>query len=380
MLTLQPHPTLAGPTVMHLTFLKHLDPTRFEVHVALPPDHPMRDRYEEAASSVVTVPGLGMMHRWGRATDAVRYGISAARLSHRIARLARRLRVNVVHTSNEVCPPGGIGARLARVPSVVHVIGMRIFEPELAGAIMCRFHRATADRIVCAQGAIRSGFSRHGVPDRKLALVYNCVDPGEIVRSAEATPALEIEPGTLRIGSVGAISIRKGSEPLVRAAFRVCREFPQARVFLVGDPEWAPDIVARLRRAVADEGLEGRIVLTGRVENIGSWLRSFDIYTIPSLSEALSVAGLEAMALGKPIVATNVGGNPEAVEDGVTGLLCRAGDPDDLADRLIELGRDEQRRRAMGEAGARRVQELFTADASASRLGDVFEQVVAANR
>ena len=110
----------------------------------------------------------------------------------------------------------------------------------------------------------------------------------------------------------------------------------------------------------------------GAAQNVAEWLRSMDIFVLPSLSEALSNSLMEAMACGCCAVASDAGGNPELVQDGETGLLFPAGNGAALATRLDHLLANGEERQRMAANGARRMREQFNRDASARRMGEVY--------
>ena len=117
--------------------------------------------------------------------------------------------------------------------------------------------------------------------------------------------------------------------------------------------------MADLRRTAAELGLDGRVHFHGQLRDVRPLLARAGLFVLPSLTEGVSLTLLEAMASGLAVVASRVGGNPEVVADGETGLLTPAGDPAALAAALLRLRRDDPERRRMGQAGRRRVERWF---------------------
>ena len=167
-------------------------------------------------------------------------------------------------------------------------------------------------------------------------------------------------PGGEVVGFVGRLEPRKGPLDLVEAAPAIRAARPQARVGLVGDDPFGADpaYTARVRGA---DGVEHH----GWVDDAAGLMRHLDVLVVPSRAEPFGTVAAEAMAAGTPVVATRVGGLPEVVEDGVSGLLVEPGRPDALADAVVRV---LERRAEMGEAARRRVRR-FGADAYAERLG-----------
>jgi len=123
-------------------------------------------------------------------------------------------------------------------------------------------------------------------------------------------------------------------------------------------------------------GIRQDCVFALSTNQVAEWLRAMDIFVLPSLSEALSNALMEAMACGCPVVASNVGGNPELVWDGERGLLFESGDADALASALQNLIEDDARRKRLGQAGAKFLRERFSIQASAHRMGEIYEKLI----
>jgi glycosyltransferase involved in cell wall biosynthesis len=140
----------------------------------------------------------------------------------------------------------------------------------------------------------------------------------------------------------------------------VLAAFPACKLVIVGDGEQG----ARVAAAVRARGLTSHVELAGSLPRPSAMARlaEADVFCLPSIYEGLPLAILEAMAAGLPVVATAVSGNPEAVEDGTTGVLVRPESADALAETLIALLADPERRRRMGEAARARVAERFSID------------------
>ena len=153
------------------------------------------------------------------------------------------------------------------------------------------------------------------------------------------------------IGCVGALVDHKGHRFLIRAAAQVVREVPDARFVILGEGERRDE----LTREIRDLGLERHVLLPGFRPDVLSLLKTFDVFVMPSITEGLGTSLLDAMACARPIVASRVGGIPEVVVDGETGLLVPPRDPDSLAEAIVKLLEDRAARRAPRgrRAGAR---------------------------
>jgi glycosyltransferase involved in cell wall biosynthesis len=154
---------------------------------------------------------------------------------------------------------------------------------------------------------------------------------------------------------IGRLSPEKDPHNLVRAAAIACAAEPGFRLDIAGAGKCMTSLVALTREL----GLDSRVRFHGEVRDVPSLLAGASQFVLPSLSEGISLSLLEAMARGLPVVATRVGGTPEVIEDGVSGLLVPAGAPDDLARAMLQIYRDPAAARAMGVAAHERVRRHF---------------------
>ncbi len=239
--------------------------------------------------------------------------------------------------------------------------------PCAATAHSCRLqpHWMLNDRVIAVSAAV-ARFQRrfNRVPASRLEVVHGFVEADRFApgrhHPAAARAALGVAAEGPLLGFVGSLFREKGLLDLVRALPAVAAEVPSVRLVLVGrGPE---DYTALLRAEASRLGVADRLVFTGPREDVAPLLPAFDVLVLPSRDDGFSLAVAEAMAAGVPVVATRVGGVPECVEEGRTGLLVPPRRPPALAAALASLLRDPSRRRAMGEAARARVIERFSAE------------------
>ncbi|MGD9697157.1 MAG: glycosyltransferase [Thermoleophilia bacterium] len=220
--------------------------------------------------------------------------------------------------------------------------------------------------VVCISDYCRSQLMKLVGPEHwdKLEIVHCGIDPARF-----APPAVPRRPGPLRVLCVGRLVPDKGQALLVDAMRLLAERSLDAELILVGD---GPDR-ARLAESVARSGLGGRVTLAGAIgqDRVRDFYADADVFCLPSFAEGVPVVLMEAMAMGLPVVTTNITGVPELVEDGVSGHLVRPARPDQLADAVAGLAADPSLRRRMGEAGRRKVIEEFSTDVVGDRLAAV---------
>ena len=223
-----------------------------------------------------------------------------------------------------------------------------------------RWKYGHVDVFIAASGTIGQILIDDGVPADRIVTVHDGVNVGYIDKQepVDAHAAFWLPHGAPVVGNVAALAPHKGQRHLVAAAARVVREVPDTRVVIIGEGE----LREPLERQVRDLGLERHVLLAGFRTDVLGLLKTFDLFAMSSVTEGLGSAILEAMACSRAVVATRAGGIPEVVDDGETGLLVAPHDEAALADALVALVRDPDRRAAMGAAGRARVVDRFSVD------------------
>jgi glycosyltransferase involved in cell wall biosynthesis len=173
------------------------------------------------------------------------------------------------------------------------------------------------------------------------------------------------------IGTVGRLVPIKGHEWLLRAAPRVLAEFPHATFVFLGEGP----LLGQLQQLAARLGISGHVMFLGSRQDVPECLAAFDLFAFPSLNEGMGRALIEAMATGLPAVAARVGGIPDVVADGETGLLVPARDEAALADALLKLLRDPARRQAYGQSARRSMDERFDVSAMVRAIDRLYDVV-----
>lgn len=224
------------------------------------------------------------------------------------------------------------------------------------------------DRIICVSHYDRELALRYKVArPEQLVVIHNGVEPQALLRGA-ADPSLVGEPGPW-IVSVCRLAPQKDPLTLLRAF----RALPQGKLLLVGDGPLRPTV----ERFVQREGLGGRVVLVGEQEHVGAFLKRADVFALSSRWEGSPLTIIEAMLVGLPVVATRVGGVPELVEHGTTGLLVPAGDPEALARALAQVLADPRRRRTMAACGRKKAWQEFTLERMLDQVRQLYHTLLA---
>ncbi len=287
----------------------------------------------------------------------------------RLRSLFRELRPDVVHTHQiGALFYAGPSARRAGVPGVVHTEHGKHYDRRRT-RWLGRLAARHASRFFCVSADIAaSAETSRIVPRHKLHVVSNGIDTDRFRDGdrGSARRALGIPPGAPLIGTVGRLCEVKRHDLLLRAFQRVRARLGDAHLLLVGDGPW----MGRLRELAAGLGLTDRVHFAGYQAEPAPFLQAMDVFALTSESEGMPLVVLEAWAAGVPVVATRVGGLPELIDDGQTGLLVDFGDEGALAHALEGLIADRPGARRLGEAGRDRVESRF----SLRRMADAYHR------
>lgn len=338
----------------------------WELRFVLAEPHPLVGSEGLPAARVRYLPAL---RRWRRWTSRLGLPVTVARL----ARLAREADLLYACTLSSF-PFCLFAGRLAGRPQVVHVYSSygdaRPYRKHLLGRAR-HVIAPSADSLALARAAV-GGFP----PGARARVVYNGVDVERIARTA-AAPAPDGlgAGGALRIGMVGNLDERKNPALLVEALPAIRARAGDVRAFLVGafpDPVYE----ARVRARVSALGLESTVTVTGFLPNPFPVVRALDVLVHPARRDPFPLALLEGMALARPIVAAAVGGVPEMIADGESGLLVPSDDPAALAAAVGALLADPARRARLGDAARTRLTTRFSLDGFAGAMFAAFDEAV----
>jgi len=290
----------------------------------------------------------------------------------RLARLIRRERPAILHTHTaKAGAVGRIAALLAgdaRPPIVVHTFHGHVLRGYFGRTMTFGFRTLerwlarTTTSLVAVSPEVRDDLVALRVaPASKFTVVRLGIDLAHRIASdgaqrRETRRQMGLRDDAFVVGWVGRMTAVKNTDSLVRALQTLVDLGVDARLLLVGD---GPDR-DHLERYAHELGVMKRCLFLGYQEDVARFYDAIDALVLPSVNEGTPVSVIEALAAGRPVVATRVGGVPDIVRDGVDGYLVAPGDPSELAERLVRLARDPDRRARMGADGRARVLQRYT--------------------
>ena len=341
----------AGAEESLLNLAKFLDKGRFTPSFILPEEGLLKDKLEAIGVKVFVVP-----------MPKIRRVVGVIPAARRILSIARENNIGLLHTNSIRTHFYGLHvARKLKLPIIWHqrnLLTRELLDPD-------RLFSSLADVIICNSCAVARRFLKKGTISDKVRVVYNGVD------TERFSPAISpdkfrrefgIGENELIVGIASRFDKRKGHEDFFKAAKEIIRVEKNVRFLVVGGAVFDnhEEREQYLRDRAKSLDLKDKVIFSGFRQDMPEVYAAIDIFVLPSLQEACARVLLEAMASGKPVIATSLGGNPEIVVDEVTGILVPAKDARALAQAMLRLIREPDTARQMGEAGRKRSQECFT--------------------
>lgn len=288
-----------------------------------------------------------------------------------LVRLIKKERINLVHCNEFwMNPYGVIAAKIAGIPCVTHI------RTSLDIRKIKNYLLAYSDRIITVSNITRRPIEAFPKIFKKTTTVYNGVDIKQFnpnIRAEKTRKELNIKQEETVIGMIGQLYPDKGQKIFIKAAEKVLKKYPRTRFLIVGGAK-KERYKTQLKDLVGKLALEDKIIFTGKIEDIPQILASLDIFVLPSLNEGFSRVIIEAMACAKPVIATSVGGNSEAVIDGITGFIIPIKSPGILAQKIIELIENKDKIVQIGQKGRERVVNNFSLTHYVTNMEQIYDE------
>jgi len=321
-------------------------------------------RARRQRTALIAHPEGELFRRMSEGTDliplATRNEIDLA-AAWKLSRLFKQLRPDVVHAHDPHAVAMGAMALSITSPTPMPVlVASRRIEYRIAVNSFSRWKYGQVDCFIAISEAVRDRLVSDGIPRSKTVVVHEGVDVERIVHLTPANvhAAFYLPTHAPVVGNVGALVAQKGHQHLIDAAALVVKRIPDVRFVILGEGELRPQLEEQIRR----KHLERHVFLAGFRPDALELIKGFDLFALSSLHEGLCTSLVDAMAAARAAVATEVGGVPEVMVDRETGYLVPSRDHDAMAERIVDLLKDEALRTRMGHAALRRARERFTVD------------------
>ena len=365
-------PVISGSGINTLLTMTGLDEDRYEVEFACAVGGPLVD--EVANRGIKFHPIRNFVQRISVYNDLM------ALLE--LVRLMRRQRYDIVHTHNSKAGfIGRLAAKIARVPIIVHTIhGFAFHEfekPPWRILFICleKFASRFTDKLITISEPLKKRGLDLGIgkPSQYIT-IYSGIEIDRFKLNFDVEKKKQefgIKPNDFVIGAVSKLWKGKGHRCILHAAKRVVTKVPNVKFMFVGEGY----LKEELERLVKQLGVSDYVIFTGFRTDIPEVTAVFDISVLASFFEGMGRVLLEAMVLGKPVIASRVGGIVDVVDDGKTGILVPPNDSAALAEAMIMLLSDGELRKKMGKAGKEKIDAKFSAKTMVNQIEKVYEEL-----
>jgi len=374
---------LSGAEQALLRVVAAMDRSRFESIVVLPEDGPLRAQLDSMGIETRVLPVRWWIPatNWTAAYFAAQFDGIQSRWRD-LADLAAREKVHLIHSNTLVTFEGALAARALGIRHVWHSRGSfgRGFPPAYADDLPFFFSivEEIGGRIVCVSNSVLAQ-TRQYAPNMECRVIPDGFDMDTPASQTRSDLRSELDlPGNSRlIACIGGIQRRKAQLDLIEALSLARRSHPNAVLLLCGSISEA-SYGNEVQERITALGLSQSARLLGFRDDVMNIIDQCDLIVHPSYSEGFPLSILEAMAAGKPVVATRCGGSEDMIEDGASGVLVKPAEPAELAQAICRVLGDPAHSRVLGNAARERA-KLFTVSASAGKLQEIFTEAVHAS-
>jgi len=349
--------------------LAGIDKDRFELYIARLISVILSENAKDQGVSIIDLHGDGI------------YTIAGIRNLIFLKRLVREKNISLIVTYHESSDFYGLAlSHICHIPVISSRRDMS-FKTRRRHSLAYRLVGRCFDSVIAVSDAVKKEVvKRHWFPEKRIVTIYNAINVNEYGKTKDGHALrgkIGIDPNHPIVGMVANIRDIKGYPYFLQAASIIHRYNQNAQFLMIGyDMKKSSFTIAGLKRHGEEIGISQNLHFLGGREDVADLISIFDVAVLASLSEGFSNVILEYMASSKPVVATKVGGNPEIVVHGETGLLVPPADSDALASAILSILEDKEVALRFGRAGRKRVEEKFSLDIMLRNYGNLFEQVI----
>ncbi len=295
--------------------------------------------------------------------------------SHRIRKLITTYNYDIVHShtshAHSLAYFASVGCKVCRL--VTRRVDFSIYRSRILRLSGLKY-RFMADHYIAISHKIKEVMVNDGIAAERISVVHSGIDLQRFtgISGDHLLSEFKLKPGEPVVINVAHLAGHKGQKFLVGAIPYVLKEIPNARFFIIGRGE----LMSELQALSASLGINQALTFTGFRNDVGAFYNIADLFVMSSVQEGLGTAILDALALGKPVVAANSGGIPEIIKDGETGRLVEAADSQALAQGIVEMLTQAAQAEAMAQRGQAVVKAKFSIDAMAENNLAVYNRLL----
>jgi glycosyltransferase involved in cell wall biosynthesis len=296
----------------------------------------------------------------------------------RILDIIKHNRINIIHTHEIRSNLFGLAcSKIAKIPIITTFHGW--IANSIKGKVYTSIDKITAryfDHIIAVSKAIQEELLRVGIAAEKVTVLHNAL----VIDRYKPNPEdqqfrneLGIDKNVFLIGNIGRLSPEKGQTDLILAAKQIFMERNDIKIVIIGrGPE-----KGNIENMIKEFNIENRVILAGFQNDMMKVYNSLNLVVQNSYTEGLPNVVLEASLMGVPVIATDVGGTSEVIEDGTTGILVSPGNPKEMADKILECTKNPDHMKTMGRLGRAKVQKEFDLQQRTKKLTRIYEDLIA---
>lgn len=351
---------IGGAGIWLLNFLKSYDRDSFDTAVVIPHDSMLKPEIEKLGVRVIEADGIADCSFSFKAIKA-------------LDEIFKEEAPDIVHTH------ASLSARIAAKKNGIKVVHTRhCLEDEKKGIkklIYKLINNSLSDRVIAVSDAVSENLTADGIAESKLRTVYNGITPLKELSEEERKKARAeygIRDSEVVVGIVARLEPVKNHAMFLEAAKVIATICPEAVFMIVGEGSMRESLEAKAR----EDKIADRVIFTGYIQDVNDIMNVIDIHVLTSEKEALSISLIEAMSIGKPVVATDSGGPREVVENGKSGILVKPNDTVNLTMAIVRMIQRPDIRAKFGREGKKIVQNKFMSAAMAENIENIYKELV----
>lgn len=367
---------LYGADIVLLELVKRLDKEKYEPFVLLPNDGLLKDKLEKENINVDVERYPILRRKYFNIKGIITYCYDYIKYSKRIIKYINEKHIDILHINTSAVLEGCYIKKKTGIRTVWHIHEI-LLKPQVISNFIYKCIAKYSDEIICVSGAVKRHFEN--ITKRYDAkIIYNGVDNTKFNNNTSSQylkKEFNITNNELIIGMIGRINAWKGQNSFLDAMENVFKKVPNCKALIVGGvfegQEWRKE---QLENKIKTSEFCNNIILSDFRQDSANIHNLIDIFVLPSTNpDPLPTVVLESMACGKPIVAYKHGGVCEMVKEGYNGYLAKICDSNDLANKIIELAINKEKRILMGKNSMKRQKELFSLDAYIKNFEEVYK-------
>jgi glycosyltransferase involved in cell wall biosynthesis len=379
--------TIGGPQIRVLNVAKTLRDQNIDTLLLCPNSHGKFEKMARAENFLIypiyMINPKNMWNFWSIIHNIL-WMLSLPASIYLIIRIIKKEKIDIVHVNGLFCIQGAIAAFILRKKIIWHLIGS--LYPNYALKILIPGVILVSDKIIVISKRLKDYYFKYYLNKdlSKIVIIHEGIDANKFNSTRFSDDYIlktkykyHLDPAKIIIGSVGNINPIKGFEYLIEGISQVIKQFNNCIVLIVGEvPNNQNIYFLNLIRLIKKYNLENRLVFVGSKTDIPNFLSIIDIFVLPSRSEGTPIAILEAMSMQKPIIATNVGGIPDQIRNGIDGYIIPKENSQKIAEALLTLIKNEKLRNFMGMNGRTQVLEQFTIEKCSNDHQAIYNQIL----